>query len=166
MKWPAVIPPGTTCNKIVSTIDIFPTIAHFAGVELPPEKIDGVNVLSLLKCEPQANPRREFYYYLRSSLLAVRRDNWKLVHPHEYKTNVGALSGKDGRPGTMRSVFTEGGLYNLYTDPGERYDLKDFFPEIVHELQELSDQTRLDLGDELHKVEGKGVRLPGMMNSN
>jgi arylsulfatase len=166
MKWPAVIPPGMICNKIVSSIDILPTVAHIGGVELPPLKIDGIDFLSLLRCEEGANPRREFYYYLRNNLLAVRRDNWKLVHPHECKTNVGAHFGKDGRPGTMRTLFTEGGLYNLNTDPGERYDLKDSFPEIVHELQELSGQIRRDLGDELQKMKGNGVRLPGTMNGN
>jgi arylsulfatase len=63
MRWPGVIPAGTIDNKLASTLDIMPTAAAITGAPLPKEKIDGVNILPLLKGERGANPRNHFYYY-------------------------------------------------------------------------------------------------------
>lgn len=79
MKWPGVIPAGTICNKMAGSIDILPTLAAITGAQLPSEKIDGVNILSLMKGEPGNNPRRVYFYYSGKNLNAVRKDNWKLV---------------------------------------------------------------------------------------
>jgi len=46
-------------------------------------------------------------------------------------------------------------------DPGERYDVKELFPEIFEELKQLANQAREDLGDDLHNMEGKNRREPG-----
>src|SRR6185312_16292518 len=63
MRWNGVIPAGTVCNKLASTIDLLPTIASITGGKLPDHIIDGVNIISLLKGEPDADPRKVFYYY-------------------------------------------------------------------------------------------------------
>ncbi|MCA1761326.1 MAG: sulfatase, partial [Bacteroidales bacterium] len=62
MMWKGVISPGTVNNNLVAGMDILPTIASIAGAPLPPKKIDGVNILSLLKGENVEPPRKSFYY--------------------------------------------------------------------------------------------------------
>jgi arylsulfatase len=52
-------------------------------------------------------------------------------------------------------------LYDLRRDPGERYDVKDHYPEIVKELQELALKARRDLGDDLTEEKGTGRRPAG-----
>jgi hypothetical protein len=42
---------------MAATIDILPTIAAICHTKLPQQKIDGVNILSLLKNEPENEPR-------------------------------------------------------------------------------------------------------------
>ncbi len=160
MRWPGVIPAGAVCNKMASTIDLLPTIASLCNGALPEHKIDGVNILSLLKGQPDADPRKVFYYYYaNNNLEAVRKDQWKLVLPHKGRSYEGFAPGKDGFPGgTNESRHYELALYDLRRDPGERYDVKEFFPEIVTLLQQLAEEAREDMGDAITNRKGKNNR--------
>jgi arylsulfatase len=163
MKWLGFIPEGTVCNKLASTIDILPTLAAITGSPLPEKKIDGVNILPLLCGDEKANPRESFlYYYRKNSLEAVRKGDWKLVFAHPGRTYVGFKPGADGFPGGVNENFPfEEGLYDLRRDPGERYDVKEYYPEVVSELEKLADIARQDLGDDIQKIEGQNRREPG-----
>ncbi|MBA4409600.1 MAG: sulfatase [Bacteroidota bacterium] len=163
MKWPGHIQEGTICNKLASTIDILPTLAAITYSPLPEKKIDGVNILPLLLGDENANPRESFlYYYRKNSLEAIRKGDWKLVFAHPGRTYIGYKPGFDGFPGgTNENYPHEEGLYDLRRDPGERYDVKEYYPEVVAELKKLSDEAREDLGDDIQKIEGKNRREPG-----
>jgi len=163
MKWPGHIAEGTICNKLASTIDILPTLAAITNSALPEKKIDGVNILPLLMGDENANPRESFlYYYRKNSLEAVRKGDWKLIFAHPGRTYVGFKPGVDGFPGGTNENFPyEEGLYDLRRDPGERFDVKEYYPEIVADLKRLADEVREDLGDDIQKVEGKNRREPG-----
>jgi arylsulfatase len=54
-------------------------------------------------------------------------------------------------------------LYDLRRDPGERYDVKEQNPEIVERLQQLLEQAREDLGDDVTGRPGKNRRAPGKL---
>ncbi|GEO06453.1 arylsulfatase [Adhaeribacter aerolatus] len=162
MKWPGHIPPGTVCNELAATIDILPTLAAISGAALPQKKIDGVNIVSLLTGQPQANPRKAFYYY-GNGLEGVRQEQWKLMLPHTYRTYEGFMPGHNGVPGKTGEQKTDFALYDLRRDPGERYDVKEMYPDIVTELKALADVARKDLGDEILKITGENVREPGKL---
>ncbi len=166
MYWKGVIPEGIVCNKLVSGIDILPTLAGIAGAPLPERRIDGVNIIELMKGNMDANPRKSFlYYYRKNSLEAVSNGNWKLVFPHPGRTYEGFAPGKDGMPGPVNENFnSDGGLYDLRRDPGERYNVKETYPEIVADLEKIAADAREDLGDDLTKNLGKNRREPGNLN--
>ena len=163
MMWKGTIPAGIVCNKLASGIDILPTLAAVTGAPLPENKIDGVNLLPLIKGDLEATPRKSFYYYYRrNSLEAVRNENWKLVFPHPGRSYEGYQPGNDGKPGPVNNNFQfEGGLYDLRRDPGERYDVSESYPEIVETLQKMAEEARNDLGDDLTGMEGENRRKPG-----
>ena len=162
MSWPAKIPSGTICNNIASTIDILPTLCSITGSSLPVKKIDGVNIISLMEGKYEANPRDVFYYfYRRNSLENVRKGQWKLVLPHTFRSYEGKMPGNDGWPGEYSEGKTDYELYDLRRDPGERYDVKELYPEVVEELKKLADDMRLDLGDENYNLPGVNSRKPG-----
>lgn len=162
MTWPGHIPRGYICNKLASTIDILPTVAAIAKAPLPEKKIDGVNILPLLLGDENSHPRESFlYYYRRNSLEAVRKGEWKLVFAHPGRTYIGFKPGADGFPGGTNENFShEEALYDLRRDPGERFDVKAYYPGVVAELRELADAARLDLGDDLQQVPGNNRRMP------
>jgi len=163
MRWPGVIPAGEICNKLASSIDILPTLAAITGAPLPREKIDGVNILPLMLGDKEASPRHEFlYYYQQNALEAVQIDYWKLVLPHNSRTYRGYKPGSDGWPGpTGTEKITEPQLYDLRRDPGEWYDVSQWYLEKVKELLELAVRARSDLGDDLTKTPGTNRRMPG-----
>ena len=160
MKWPGVIPAGTVNNSLACTIDLLPTFAAIVKAPLPSKKIDGVNIMELLKGNTNAHPRDELlYYYAGNDLRAVRKENWKLVFPHNFPTLL--VPGKDGLTGKSGRDSTALALYDLSIDPGERYDVKDVNPEIVKRLQAVADKAREDLGDDLTGKKGFNRREPG-----
>lgn len=165
MRWPGVIPAGRISNKLLSTIDILPTLAKLTGAKLPVEKIDGIEFVDLLKGDDTKTPRQEFlYYYRKNSLEAVRKDNWKLIFPHPGRSYEVSLPGKDGQPGpTSENHEFPKALYDLTRDPGERYNVLEQHPEIVAELEKIADRAREDLGDDLQKKEGKNRRSVGVV---
>lgn len=165
MRWKGVIQEGVVCSRLVSAIDLLPTLAAIAVAPLPEKKIDGVSLLPLLKGDFSANPRTSFlYYYRKNSLEAVTDGDWKLVLPHPGRTYEGFAPGKDGFPGGANENFNfPGGLYDLRRDPGERYNVMETYPDIVLRLQELVRQAREDLGDDITGNPGRNRRPPGKL---
>lgn len=163
MRWPGTIPAGVVCNQLSATIDILPTLAKVCKANLPPNKIDGVDLSALLQGRLETSPRTTFYYYYRqNSLEAVRRGNWKLVLPHRGRSYEGQLPGNDGHPGlTPENTPVSLGLYDLRRDPGEAYDVQALYPEMVNELLQLAETARQELGDDLVKAAGAGRREIG-----
>jgi arylsulfatase len=166
IAWPANIPGGTVCNKLASSIDFLPTFAAIVGVELKGNTIDGVSILELWKGNMDANPREEFYYYYgKNNLNAVRKGNWKLVLPHVYQSYEATVPGNDGYGGRRINIEVDSiELYNLMRDPGERYNVKDLYPEIVDALLSTAKKARNELGDLNIDVErGTGTREIGQL---
>ena len=162
MKWPKVIPGGSISNKITATIDLFPTIANITSSDLPKHKIDGIDISSILEGKINANPRDHlFYYYGKNDLEAVRKDNWKLVFPHETRSYKNVLPKNDGHPGPYSKFKAEYALYNLRRDPGEQYNVMELYPAVVKDLEKLAEIARNDLGDNLNNRKGKNVRETG-----
>ncbi len=168
VKWPGHVPEGIICNKLASTIDLLPTFAAITNADLPKKKIDGVNILPLLLGEANANPRESFlYYYRKNNLEGVRKGDWKLVFAHPGRTYHGFEPGRDGFPGKVDENFNHPeGLYDLRRDPGEQYDVKAFYPEVVAELRKLADAAREELGDDLTNNPGKNRREAGSIKTD
>lgn len=166
MMWRGVISEGTICNSLASGIDILPTLAEITDAPLPGHIIDGVSLLPILKGDVEAKPRETFYYYYRqNSLEAVRQGNWKLVFPHPGRTYEGFQPGENGMPGKVKEGFLfPGTLYDLRRDPGERYDVSESYPDIVEKLNQVAEEARRDLGDELTGNEGQNRRQPGRVS--
>jgi arylsulfatase A-like enzyme len=163
MKWPGVIPEGEISNKLASAIDILPTIATITGAQLPEKRIDGVSLLPLLLGDKTVSPRHDFYYYYQQNTLeAVQRDYWKIILPHKGISYVGVAPGKDGWPGKTANIeIKQNELYDLRRDPGENYNVAEYYPEIVKELLIIAEEARLDLGDDYTKSPGSNRRKAG-----
>ena len=165
MRWPHNIAAGVECHNIAASIDILPTLAAITNAPLPTKKIDGVNILSLLKGKEDVNPRDQYLYYYGGELRAVRQGDWKLYFPHEYRSYEGVKPGKDGHPGSYNTKKAGLELYNLENDISETKDLIKQYPEIVLRLKKIADKAREDLGDHLTAVKGKEVRSVGTRSS-
>jgi arylsulfatase len=159
MRWPGIIPEGSVCDKMATTMDLLPTFAALAGAPLPGHKIDGVNIFPLMEGHSEAEPRSLLYYYYGKQLQCVREGKWKLHLPHQYRSYEGVEPGRDGLNGPYARDRTGYELYDLENDIGEKNDVADQNPEIVKRLMELAEKAREELGD--GERIGKGVRPAG-----
>jgi arylsulfatase A-like enzyme len=147
MRWPGVIPAGTTCSELAASMDFLPTLAALAGAEPPGDRvIDGRDISPLLRGEPGArSPHDAFFYYLKDDLEAVRSGPWKLH-----------LS-RNGAP--VRE------LYHLGDDIGEQRNIAADHPEVVRMLEAKASAMRDDLGDAATGAPGWNCRPPGRVEN-
>ncbi len=117
MRWPGRIPVGRTCEAVAGAIDLFPTLARLAGLEVEASELDGRNITPLLLGGP--GEEREMLWQLgahaelgRSNWSALRAGDWKLV------------AAPDAAPE----------LFNIAKDPSEKYDLAAEEPERLRKL--------------------------------
>ena len=108
MRWPGVIPAGSTYNQPVISLDIMPTALAAAGRPPAPEsRLDGVDLRPALSGQSSVPPHETLYWRFRfpdpepgQQRFAIRQGRWKLT--------------RNGGPPA---------LYDLATDPGETVDL-------------------------------------------
>lgn len=121
LRWKGTIPAGVTSDAIIASIDLFPTIMHYAGCRLFRQKIDGVDISSFLE-NPSLRLRDEYVYVKGGEVHGIRKGDWVYL------------------PKTGNSKFKEGDvpeLFNLKRDIGETNNLHLEYPEKVKELQEV-----------------------------
>ena len=102
--WPGKIKPGSRCDEVAMTMDLFPTVCEAAGAKID-YPIDGVSILDGLLGRKFKIPDRYLFWmrlegggYKGKIYYAVRHGRWKL------------MQNKQSEP--MR-------LYDLQEDPGE-----------------------------------------------
>lgn len=148
INWPNNTPEGMVCNKLACAVDLLPTLSRITGGKLSDNKIDGVDITSLFKGDFKTNPRETIWYYFgKNNLNGVRKGHWKLVMPHSWGS-YNAKPGNDGH-GSKRVKMTieKPELYNMVRDPGEQYNVFDYYPEKVKELMLEVEKARGQLGD-------------------
>lgn len=140
---PGKIKPGVITD-MGSTLDLLPTIAGLAGVNVPADRpYDGFDLTGVLR-QGAASPRDEMFYYHGTRIFAVRKGDYKL---HFFSNNP------IGYPERMRKLDTLR-LYNLQHDPAEQFDVAAQHPEVIREIQALVHQhvASLDsVGSQLEK---------------
>ncbi len=125
-------PDGLVIETPIITMDFYPTILNWAGVEGHPhhnQDVDGVDILPLLHGQDMPDYERDLFWHYphyhtqgARPYTAIRSaEGYKLIQYH-----------KDG---------TEE-LYHLPTDIGEKEDLVDMLPEKVFELRQRMNQWR------------------------
>lgn len=137
MRWPGHIPSGKVCNKLVTGLDIFPTVAAVTGTALPERKFDGTDISPYLEGDFSTDLRDMFFYSdTRSAIRAVRNGRFKLVSPHRYSSCEGELPGEGGDIGKRtRITLEEWLLFDLFRDQGERCNVIGQYPEQADSLR-------------------------------
>jgi arylsulfatase A-like enzyme len=166
MRWPGKIPARTESRQLLMSIDLFPTIAHVVGAELPKHAIDGLDAWPIIAGKPRArNPHRAYWFYYENNELqaVVSGDGrWKLQLPHTYRTLGGRPGGRDGLPVPYEQrKLVKSELYDLVDDMSETRDLSGRYPRVVRRLEDEAEKARQELGDALTHRQGRGLREPG-----
>lgn len=137
VRWPGVIPAGTTYDEPVISLDILPTALAAAGrpasaaADSDAARLDGVDLRPALSGQAATPPHDTLYWRFRfpapeasQQKFAIRQGRWKLV--------------RDGGPPA---------LYDLAADPGEAVDLSAQEPARAATLQAEWDRWNATLAE-------------------
>lgn len=142
--WKGHIKKGTYPG-IVSSLDLLPTFAALAGVELPKDReYDGVNLYPMLMNQAEPLVDRTLCWRWRNGH-AVRKGKWKLVWKRDFPATKKALKEQGLKAGPMTNrpnyadrnnpnYYLKPELYNLDEDPGETKNLADRYPKVLASL--------------------------------
>jgi len=133
-------------DEVAVMMDIVPTFMELAEVESKefPE-FDGKSLLKMIEQDTQS-PHKEVYWEYNGQL-AIRRGEWKLVIK-------GMIDMDREQPDKLH-------LSNLNTDPSERVNLVDQYPELCKKLKRSVTEWYSSIGDKETK---KDLELNGNTN--
>src|SRR5258707_10076079 len=79
IRWPGKIPFGRVSNEIVHLVELFTTLAHVGGAEIPKDRpIDGVDQTDFFLGKQENSNREGFPAYVADRLQAVKWRNWEM----------------------------------------------------------------------------------------
>lgn len=146
VRWKGTIAPQQVNNELLTSMDLYPTLAHFCGAAVPNDRvIDGRDVSDIWLGNSTESPHESFVYYAGNTLEAIRDARWKL---HFAK-------GK-------QEVFE---LYDLDNDVSESTNVYSENSEVVERLTALANEWRQELGDARLSLIGSGIRPIGRVES-
>ncbi len=125
IRWPGHVESGVDTEELVASPDIYRTIIEATDAELPDLPLDGHNLMPFLRGETETSPRERYYYFL-GELEAMRDGRWKL-----------RLAGDSTQ------------LFDLRTDPDERFNRADERPDLVEEMRAQMETFADSVGTEL-----------------
>jgi arylsulfatase A-like enzyme len=130
-RYPAGFTGGRDVAQLTAHIDIFPTLAELAGVDLSAEvqrQVEGRSLMPLLRDAGQPWPDR---------MLVTHVGRWPQGKAGEAKFQHCSVRS------TRYNMVNQGKrweLYDMTVDPGEKTDVAKLHPEIVQEMSTFYDQ--------------------------
>ena len=108
IRWPGKIPPGRVSNEMVHQMDVFTTLAGFAGADIPADRvIDGVDQSDFFTGKTDQSARESLVIYIGNTLFGAKWRNWKIL-----------LREMDSDSYAIREMAYPS-VYNLIVDPKE-----------------------------------------------
>lgn len=135
VSWKGKVRPGKISDALFSQVDLYASLAKL--VSMPVEKgmaPDSRDYLSTL-LNQQAVSREYLVEQSLNSTLSLIRDKWKYIEP-------------SNGPAVNKNTNTELGnsqspqLYDLSTDPGEKTNVAEKFPDITRTMKELLEKEK------------------------
>lgn len=169
MRWPGTIAPGVISHQLLSSMDLYTTLAKLGGATVPSDRvIDGKDFsATLIDGNVDMVVRDEFFYYNMNNLEAVRSGKWKL-HVGKTRSLKGASEGIANTFDPLLAAWAPpyelvecAELYDLQTDIGESRNVYEDHPELVSFLEGKLEMCRKDIGDESCNITGANIRPIG-----
>jgi len=136
--WPGMIKPAVV-REMGCTMDLFTTMIRLAGGEVPSDRIiDGLDLSPVLFARGPS-PRNTVFYYRGVRLYAVRKGAFKA---HFITQSAYGNDESENHDPPL--------LYNLDHDPSEKFDVAQYHPKVIADIQKevVEHQRTLIPGDD------------------
>ncbi|NND33386.1 MAG: sulfatase-like hydrolase/transferase, partial [Saprospiraceae bacterium] len=131
VKWPGKVRENSIVDTRLWSLDLFPTCAKLAGVELPQDRfIDGKNMLPVLMGSTSHSPHATLYFEYES-FAALHWGNWKIIR---------------------EAPDSNWQLYNLRDDISENKNLAQQRTDLVNKLSAAFEQQKMEI-ERYHLIE-------------
>ena len=118
IRWPGKVPPGQTSNEIVHAVDVFPTLANWAGGTVPKDRtMDGADQSAFMMGQSEKSARESVMIYIGNELFGLKWRNWKL------------LLKEMAEDGYAVRTLAYPSVYNLLIDPKEEVPELNYLPD-------------------------------------
>jgi arylsulfatase A len=127
-RWPGVIDPGTSSDRVVCLTDLLATCAEIVGTTLPDTAAeDSFSLMPLLRGEDAAI-RDYVVHHSIAGKFAIRDGNWKLA----LCPGSGGWTKNDAEAASEGLPLVQ--LYDMESDPEEQNNIERAHPEKVREM--------------------------------
>ncbi len=82
MSMPGTLPPGHRVNKVISGLDVFPTILEIAGIDYAKDQIDGRSLAPMFSDPSYRNHLIVISEAVDCVIRAIYKDGYKLIKPY------------------------------------------------------------------------------------
>jgi len=135
-RYPPLIDGGTSCERLVSNVDVLPTVLDIVADEVP-DGVDGHSLLPLFDDDMRYAPRDRIFAEITwhdtyTPVRAVRTERFKYVRRFWHLSRVflpndvyASRAGREVRGRYVRPSRTYEELYDLESDPDERENVAD-----------------------------------------
>lgn len=155
-RFPGVIPAGQVSKSFVTSLDLLPTVAGFAGAGVPALPLDGVDIRGVLTGEQSSVDRDTFLYFNDVYLQAVRNGNWKM-HVSRYNSPPFYPAPAGGR---LNLPLPEPELYDVTRDLDEAHDRASRNPAVVADMQARLKQALATFPAEIQDAYTRTMQVP------
>lgn len=122
IRHPGLHQPGATCDAVVETVDLFPTLTELCRLEAP-ASLDGHSLMPQLT-DPSVGTKKPAVGFWSGGQRTVRTDRWRLI--------VNKVKGE---------AASQVELFDYDTDPEETTNHADSNPLVVADLLQLLSQV-------------------------
>jgi arylsulfatase A-like enzyme len=134
IRWPGKVPAYRVNNEIVHMVDVFTTLAHVGGAEVPKDRpIDGVDQMDFFLGKQENSNREGFPAYVSDRLTAVKWRNWKM-HLIEQVNMY-----------DVPQYLAQPRMYNLLTDLKEKRDVAIYNTWVAEPMLKIIDDLQATL---------------------
>jgi len=130
IQWKGKLPEGKTIDHPVIALDILPTALAASGQTKAATKLDGIDLLPMLKGPAELKERALFWRF--GTQMAIRKGDFVLVRPSMGKKEYEAIAAKPM-------------LFDLAKDIGQQNDLSAERPELVAKMQAEWDRWNAEM---------------------
>jgi arylsulfatase A len=131
VRQPGTVPAGRVSTALASNLDLLPTLAAMAGLEVPQDvELDGKDLSQVILSDAES-PHDQILLFNNTRIAAVRTRDWKFVIRTYYR---GLNLPLDKLGYSM--------LFDLAQDPGENYNVASLHPDVAAKHAQLIDAAK------------------------
>jgi arylsulfatase A len=153
--WPGKINPGVVMD-MGTTMDLLPAFCRLANIDLPQDRVyDGYDISPVL-LGAGSSPRDIVFYYRGEQVFAIRKGDFKahFITQLEYGTKTAHFVTEPASDVEIgRTVHDTPLLFNLSTDPSEKFNVAEEYPEVIADIKAIMERHKATLEEVENQLE-------------